>query len=428
MLVGLPLRYALGISLVWLALCVLGYYLLSRENRNLSRHSIHFVLLIIFAVLVVRLVPAVVLPTGGEYDIESFRLVGETFLKGEGVYSSSLVSGRHPYFPFQVYLIGGAMWFSQETGLPFVFVVKLFPILADAGVAVLIFKAVQQLGKSTERAFISSLLYAFNPLSILVSAYHGQFDAEPVFLLLLSWYILRFGDTPREYVGLSALVLGFAILNKTWPAIFLPIVLLRLKSTGERVIYGLVASLIPVAFTAFYIMAFQESLLSLSRRPLTHAGVSGWWGVSAVVSVVNELIGKGARLLDWLNDSSRWCVFFGVGVSYWLTRRKTCVYALFIALLTLYVCTSGFGMQWVLWIVPFGLLIEDFRGVDWYVAFTLLYLLPSYYGYHLDSTLAKLISFERMTLIMKICAIPAWSYTVAWDAVHLVEGVFICLR
>jgi len=50
-------------------------------------------------------------------------------------------AGRHPYLPFQLYLIGGAGTLSEVTGMPFVLSVKLAPILADAALAVLIFQS-----------------------------------------------------------------------------------------------------------------------------------------------------------------------------------------------------------------------------------------------------------------------------------------------
>ena len=119
-------------------------------------------------------------------------------------------------------------------------------------------------------------------------------------------------------------------------------------------------------------------------------------------------------MLNWLTRYSRWFVFVGVGLSYWLTRKQASIEALTTGLLALYVSTSGFGIQWLSWVVPFALLAGDIRGMDWYVLGNLVYLLPGYYGYNLDSTLANLISFERMGVLIQICSIPAWVTTLAW--------------
>jgi len=183
--------------------------------------------------------------------------------------------------------------------------------------------------------------------------------------------------------------------------------------------YSLVTIAVPIVFTALYIIAFPKDLSPLLGRALTHAGVSGWWGVSDVVNIVRTMTGWGEPALNWLARYSRWFVFAGVGLCYWLTRRQASIEALVTAFLALYASTSGFGLQWVLWVVPFALLAGDIRGMDWYVLGTLIYLLPSYYGYHLDPTLANLISFERMAVVMQVCAIPAWVITLVWVAHRL---------
>lgn len=410
----LRLPHTLTVSFVWLAVCVALYYLVPRARFATHSKPVVLASLVVAIAFVVRLIPAAVLPGGAGYDIDSFRRVAETFLRGEGVYSSSLVAGRHPYLPFQVYLIGAAMWVSQKAGLPFVFAIKGVPILADLALTALIFRAVLRSGESITEAFVRSLLYALNPVSVLVSAYHGQFDAVPAFLLALAWYFWRFDSATTRGLLLSALALGLAVLDKSWPALFLPIVLLRLKSMRRRVTYGLITVAVPMAFTALYIVAFREDPAFLLGRPLTHTGVPGWWGIGAMVSVVKAATGWGEPVINWLGHYSRWFVFCTVGLSYWLTRRQASLEALVTALLALYVSTIGFGLQWMLWGVPFALLAGDRRAMNWYVLGSLVCMVPSYYGYHLDDTLTSLISFERMAVVMQACAIPAWAIDLVW--------------
>ena len=149
-------------------------------------------------------------------------------------------------------------------------------VFADAALAVLILKAARKLGQSLSRALVWPLLYTLSPIAILVSAYHGQFDAEIVFLLALSWYFWRFRGSSDIRVNLSALLLGFAVLNKTWPLLFLPIVFLRLESLKQRVAYASTTLTVPVVFTVFYITVFHQSPYPMLARTLTHAGVPGW--------------------------------------------------------------------------------------------------------------------------------------------------------
>lgn len=406
----------LAVSFIWLASCTLGYYLVPREGwiPQKSKSPIAAAGLVLLIALLVRLVPAVLLPRGAEYDIESFRRVAETLLKGGTVYDSPLVAGRHPYLPFQLYLIWGAGYVSNVGKLPFVFLVKLVPILADAALAALIFKIALNSGRTLASAFSLSLLYALNPIAILVSAYHGQFDGETVLLLALAWYFYHFGRQDARRFGVSALMLGLAILNKSWPVIFLPIVFFRLKSTKQRVAYALIALATPVVFTAFYVIVFHQTPLPLLHRTLTHAGVPGWWGASALVSLTWHLTGWGKDLLTWLAQYGRWFVIAGAVCVYWVTKRQRAIDALLTLLLALYVLTSGFGLQWALWVVPVAILAGDLRRLDLYTLAALIYMLPAYYGYHLEPLFLRWMSSEQMSVALIACAIPVWLVCVWW--------------
>lgn len=396
------------ISFLWMLLCIALYYCMSDSwLEALFVHSRLIMPLLIVASLFVRLVPAMLLSRGAAYDIESFERVAKALMLGDGVYNSPLVQGRHPYFPLQMYFIGAAMLVSKTIGWPFAFVVKWLPIVADGALSALIFKAyARSEAKTGLRLAIS---YALNPVSILISAYHGQFDAVPAFLLALSWYLWCIGK-----IQWSALALGFAVLDKTWPLIFLPIPLLRLRVWGERLKYGFICIGVPVIGTAFYLFFFPGDFSPLLRRALTHAGVPGWWGVSAILNVIWASTEKGENLLGYMAVYGRWLMLICVGMVYWLTRSWPAIHSLVMAILTLYVSTTGFGLQWGLWVVPFALLSGDDRWLKWYTGAFLLHLLPSYFGYHLDQTLTNLIGFQRMALLMQVSSIPAWAMTLFW--------------
>jgi Gpi18-like mannosyltransferase len=415
------LDLTLMVSFIWIGLCTAGYYLAPRKNwipRKVNS-PVAIAGLVLLIALLVRLIPAALLPRGAEYDIDSFRRVAETLLMGGTVYDSPLVAGRHPYLPFQLYLIWAAGYISASSKLPFVFLVKLAPILADSALAVLIFKIALNFGQTLTSAFGWSLLYALNPVSILVSAYHGQFDSETVLLLVLAWYFWYFGRQDTRGLGRSALMLGLATLNKSWAAMFLPIVLLRLKSTKQRFFYTLIALATPVVLTTLYIVAFHDAPYPLLRRALTHAGVPGWWGASAVANLTWRLTGTGQGVVSWLAQYGRWLVFVGAAYVYWVTRRQRAMDAWVTLLVVLYVLTSGFGLQWTLWIVPFAILAGDAWRLDRYTLAALLYMLPAYYGYHFEPLLLRWLSSEQMTVVLLACAIPLWLVCVWWAVSRL---------
>jgi Gpi18-like mannosyltransferase len=415
-----PAAWALG----WLILLISGYYgcqlaplpFVSAVTRQRLKRYALFILLAI--TLVSRLVPAIILPVGASYDIDSFRLVAEAFLRGEAIYSSATAVGRHPYLPFQLYLIAGSLWLAQTLLLPFVLMIKMPAILADVAITAVIYHAVRRSGQPVGRAALVAVIFALNPISIIVTAYHGQFDAIPVLLLLISWYFWRFGRRAHY----SALALGFAILSKTWPIIFLPVVLSRMRGMRAWLVYGAIALIIPALFTAFYLLVFPEDARALLGRSLTHTGVSGYWGISGILNLMRQKVDEVGVLYSYFVDWRRILLLIGLAFAFWRTRSGSSLDALTTILLTLLAITSGMGLQWLLWVVPFALLAGDIRGLNWYTMGGAIYLTLQLYGYHFGPWVFEVFDPVTARNLIILSSYPAWIVVIIWAGQRLFGG------
>lgn len=365
--------------------------------------------------MAVRLLPAVLLPVGAGYDIESFLLVGRAILAGQEVYTSAAF-GRHPYLPMQMYAIGAALYAARQTVVPFVVWVKLPAILADVGITAVIFQTSRRQANPTT-FYRHGLLYALNPISLLVSAYHGQFDAVAVLLLLLSWYFYQFHQQNR-----SAIALGFAILNKTWPAVFLPIAFLRLPIWHNKLVYALVAVGIPTAFTLFYIVLFTADPVPMLTRALTHAGVAGYWGHSAILAVAARFAGWLQPAYEGLVRIQRPLLLLTGLAALWHTRNQDPLNALVTIILAEFAVSVGMGIQWLLWVVPFAILSNDTRWLRLYSLTGSLFLLGQLYGLHMYPWAFELFGPETGDLLIRLASLPAWVTVVLWASRRLWLG------
>ena len=354
---------ATNVMFGWLFIIASFYYLLpvlsSTKQTFFGRKALETrpYLLVILVALFVRLIPTIVLPVGAGYDIESFRLVGAALLNGEDVYTSAAV-GRHPYLPMQMYWIGLAFYLHLKTAVPFVVLIKLLPVLVDVGITAVIFQTCQRWQKSNLEAAVWALCFALNPIAILVSAYHGQFDSVPVLLLLLAWYWAEFGQRNAQ----SAAALGFAILNKTWPIVMLPIILIRKLNWKNWVIYSGFALGIPILFTAAYVWLLETDPEPMLQRALTHTGPNGYWGISAILALLKKQIAAFEPIYDTLVAWRRWLILAAGLFTLWWTRKETIPAALTTIILAVFTVSSGMGIQWLLWVVPFAIL-EDRKSV-----------------------------------------------------------------
>ncbi len=399
-------QYALILSFAWLCVLTLAYYGFQRTGVGRS-HSLRSVLVIAAAI---RFVPMLLLPFGAEYDIESFRRVGQTLLEGGEVYTSPLVAGRHPYLPLQLYLVGGAMQLSQLTGLPFVILLKLPSVLADTAIVGLIYRALRRTGRSESQAFATATLYALNPVPVLISAYHGQFDTLTLLLTLLAWYVWQF--EPRRPMQ-SAFWLGLAVLHKTWPLLFLPIMVLRLTNWRSRITFSAVTLAVPVVGILVYMLLWQVDL-SILNRPLSHFGVPGWWGLGAGLALLQTFTGFGGDVLASIVPYSRYAVLIAAGGVAWLTRRQPALKSFVTCLLTVYVVTLGFGLQYLVWVVPFAAYLDDRRGLNWFTLGALVYLVVNYYGLHMDPLITRVLEPPVAEIVLRAASIPAWLAAVGW--------------
>ena len=401
-------RQATAWAIGWLLLVTAGFLLVRRPPGRATRFSLPLILLV---AALARLLPAVWLPVGAGYDIESYRLVTDALLDGREVYTSVL--GRHPYLPFQMYVMGAMAYLSQWTGLPYVVAVKLPAVAADVALTALIYRAVRDTGGRQWAAY-AALLYALNPVSLLVTAYHGQFESVTLLLLVLSWWLWE----RRRATG-SAGALGFAILNKTWPVVILPVIFLRLRNWRGRIVYTLIALGIPVLFVVAYLALFSADPTPMLRRALTHRGVAGYWGPGAVLYPAAAAWPGLQPAADLLFALRNGLLLIGVLASLWWTRRQSALDALLTLLLVMFVVTVGFGIQWLVWPVPFALLAGEYRRLRIYSLAATLMLAVHLFGLHMVPWLPELLPATAADLVIRLSALPAWLVVVGWAAARL---------
>lgn len=416
------LNTPLLLSLAWIIVAWIAYAALHRwRPRRAAARPIVTAWDLALVALLIRLVPALLLPVGAQYDIESYRRVAAVVLQGGDVYSGALVAGRHPYLPLMLYLLAAVARASQVTGLAFVQLVKLPFVLADVGVVVLLYRVCRRLGRPAEEAVVPALLYALNPIPVLVSAYHGQFDALPALLALLAWSHLRLRVTFARRVLASACFLGLAVLVKSWPIILLPILLRQLPSLKQRLAYAAVTGAIPAAAVLVYTVAFQAAPGPLLQRALTYSGVAGWWGYSALVNIGVRATGHGQDLLDLLTRYASLISWAGLLLGYALSWRRPTLQALLTTMLILFTITPGFGLQYLLWVVPFALLAGYERPLAGYTAAAMVFMLPSYYGLHLTNAPYLVLPRQVADSILQLSSVPAWLACLAWAQRTLVR-------
>ena len=262
----------------------------------------------------------------------------------------------YPYPPVWVWVETGSEWVARHTGWSFPVLVKLPVLAADLALVALLAAA----GARTGRGLLPAWLYALHPVSVLVGAFHGQFDAVALLFVLLAVFAFEAGRRDA-----SALALAAAIALKSFPVLLVPVFLLMpAATTRERIRFAALAVLpvalllVPYALADFG--ALRRELfgyggiadlgwIGLGRGlRLLHTGVltrseAPFWGGAVVVSKALTLGAEGALLAAIAARRVRWPL------------AEACLAAL-LAFLVFYGSVSA---QYLLWVVPFGVWRPD---------------------------------------------------------------------
>jgi hypothetical protein len=294
--------------------------------------------------LVVRVVPAALIY--GTDDVQGWETWGRMLAAGTSPYASKYPIAWPPlWLPFAFF----STITAQGTGIPFHFLAKLFPIAADL---ILLFLLYEAATRYRLRPTSTAMFYALNPVSIYTSAVHGQFDPFPTLCVTMA-VLLAGADREREPPRAAAVWLGIGAAFKTWPLLMLPALVASATSMRRRLLLGLITVAI---FTAFLLLPWPLVGFSAVKDVLAYRGYGSWWGISSIAALLHRAVPE--RLFTWV---------FYAGMAFaallLLAVRPPVARGVLLLLLTFYVTTPGFGLQYLIWIVPVALIADQRRAV-----------------------------------------------------------------
>ena len=273
----------------------------------------------------------------------------------------------YPYPPVWVWVEAGAGWLARTTAVPFAVAVKVPAVLADLGIVAWLFAWGPRRGRGAAPAWI----YALHPVSVLVTGFHGQFDAIALLAVLLA---LSWRDTARPTS--SALALSAAVAVKSFPVLLLPTFLAGSGPSGRARARFAALVLGPVLLLLVPYAAADAG--ALRRELFGYGGVAdfGWIALS-----------RGAR---WLatgalprSEAAFWPTQVAAAKLLFLAAYAALVVALvrgrlgsdlpracLAVLLAFLVFYGALSAQYLLWVVPLGALFGGRAFAAWSAAAT----------------------------------------------------------
>src|ERR1700741_3849485 len=279
--------------------------------------------------------------TVGTSDVITWRaFANNAALCGQCVYSLPGPYGdpfNHP--PFVVVflkLIAGTALFPFWLRLP--------SILADIATVFLVSRLLPNASKWL------LVLLALNPVSILISGFHGNTDPVMICFVVASIYA-----STKDRSELAGLAFGVALSIKIVPLLLAPCFLFQ---PGKR------RRLIFVATTVAVVIVFSLPYLSIEAitKVLGYSGLFVNWGIAHYLDLA------GRMPLHFFAAPMRYAIIVGsIVLSAWLNRSERSLFQICATIVLLfYVLTPPMAMQYFAWGVPFMILLGPLQASLYY--------------------------------------------------------------
>ena len=338
---------ALGI-LVSLAACLL--IILHRKKDGESSNGVLTLILLVANGTLIRLLLAYV--CYGNYDMKTWELIADIAMSGGNVYAET---ARYQTSPLAFYLIGGLKYFQLHVAaLPFHFVVRSFLTLIDLLTLICLGFIAKQEGTPVTNP---ALLFYFNPVSFLLTGYHGQIENVAVLSLvtgILCYYRLRARPLVAKWVlwafATLALIVKHNILCQFLSCIN--------ASTPDRKKQAL---LILMSFTAFgisFLPFWNDGAQGIINNVVRYGSTPGIYGITSLINI----------------PGLKYCFMIGALVFPLLLQGDDIIEDCMIGGLFLLVFITGIGIQYFVLPIAFAALRPSVGSLVYTIMTTLVLL------------------------------------------------------
>ncbi|MDD5569944.1 MAG: hypothetical protein PHD97_02190 [Bacteroidales bacterium] len=354
--------------------------LINSETSSINKSKF---LIIVFLGVILRLLA---MTQGKNFDFDSFKIVGEIVNNGGNVYAETY---RYNYAPVFSILLGSFYYISsffENQIYAYRILIVCFLTCFDIALALLLYKKYKKMSIAA--------LFLLNPVSIIITGFHNQFDNVAVFIGYLGCLLINDKNesfTKKDIV--PVLLLSLSLITKHLLFIF-PLWILFNQNLPKR--KKIIYAVIPVM------------LFLLSFVPYLHNGYEGIIKNVFLYQSKNNfplihIFFKGLHI----ESSYIFCFIILMVLLGYLTRKKRFEEQILFYFLGLVCFTSGMANQYLA--VPV-ISICIFGGFLKYFYFTLtgLYLILDSDGFNLRSLFSN---NEVVSWFMKDAgfAIAAWT-------------------
>lgn len=230
----------------------------------------------------------IVMSLGHNYDFQSYLIVGDMVRNGIDVYANT---ERYNYGPIFMYIQGALYSISTHALEPaWMYRVLMVSFLTTADLGITLWLR-NRYGRKI------ALFFLLNPVSIIITGYHNQFDNVAILLMLIA---TSFYNEEKKFAWKDFGFVIFMSLSLTMKHIFFifPVWLLLSKTLpwAKKMIYACVPPLLFLLSFVPYMLRGPESANGILEhvflyRSLNNSPLLGWlYGIVGVPDILKTLL------------------------------------------------------------------------------------------------------------------------------------------
>jgi hypothetical protein len=330
--------------------------------------------------------------------------------------------GIFPYSPISMFIPALAVILSDFSKIPFHIIMKMPGLAGDVFIGVCLYLIMCRLKE--KHAFKWALLYALNPVSILVTSFHGNIMALPNLFVLLAYAVLLFNE--EKNYRLSALLLSVAIGLRAYPVLLLPLFLIKMQLGFKKKISYAAYCLLPVglSFIPFLLLDYKSVLNEVfgygGHIDFGLAGLARAY-LSIKYNTIIQTIPQNTFAAITVFSKIIFAIFYLAALL--LVRKTKLANSIMLVFLVFYLAYAGVAAQYLIWVLPFAFLAKD-RFVYLYLACASWALINFYLVYHTRIIFGKfaiirfvsldtLLSGEFISMLILWFACAIWVFFIA---------------
>lgn len=342
------------ISLLFLGMVFISFFAFVKSNHRL--------LAIIMLGTSLRLFLATV--TSVNFDMEQHILNGKIFDSGErNIYINQ---PSYNYSPVIFYIIGFLYTFNKTLFfIPYPFVQRTYQTIIDLLTLLVLVQIAKKLKISSIR---TAVFYFLNPVSVLLSGYHGQYDNNAMLLLLTGVWYYFYGNLSlkrfKTTIAWFFITVGFVIKHHIPFQVFLTFLYVYKNKNILKgfLLFGFTIVVFLSTFIPFY--DTNESRYVINNYVIGYQGLATISGITGFI----RFFCVTCEIFDVRLYTIYRYIFMAGGMlfSLFLVRQKNLMRSLLLSLLFFQAFTSGHAAQYFILPISVGALFPS----KWFIIYT----------------------------------------------------------